>query len=217
MSSLSFEPLIPGALWLALAFVGLALLVWYALRKPAGLRRGRWIGAISLMTLAFAIVLAVLLNPTWVREIPPPAGKPLLTILVDASGSMAVPDGAEPGKNVSRYQAAARTAAKMADELSDRFEVQIRTFAEASATADVKDLAGRSPTGAATDISKALGDALREERSAGHAVVLLSDGIDTVSDTVNSTSEPVRDAIRRAKAMAAPVYTRTIGSNVAGV
>ena len=50
MSSLSFEPLIPGALWLALAFMGLALLVWYALRKPPGLKRGRWIVALSLMT-----------------------------------------------------------------------------------------------------------------------------------------------------------------------
>src|SRR5438045_8785924 len=99
MTSLSFEPLIPGALWLALAAIGLAMLVWYALRKPAGMPRRRWAGAIGLMTVSLAIVLFVLLNPTWVREISPPACKPLLTLLVDNSATMAVADGAQARHN----------------------------------------------------------------------------------------------------------------------
>src|SRR5687767_6081770 len=115
MTSLSFEPLIPGALWLALAVAGAAMLAWYALRRPAGATRGRWAAAVALMTLALAAVMVVLLNPTWVREIPPPAGKPLLTVLVDASGSMAVPDGSGAGsKGTTRFYAAAQTAASLA-------------------------------------------------------------------------------------------------------
>jgi hypothetical protein len=212
MTSLSFEPLIPGALWLALAAVGVAMLGWYALRRPPGMPRGRWVTAIALMFVCLATVLFVLLNPTWVREIPPPAGKPLLTLLVDASASMAVNDG-ESGKNVSRYQAAARTASSLADELSDRFDVRVRTFSDRAASADARSLAGRTPDGAATDLTAALADALAEERAQGQAVVLLSDGIDNVSNT----SDPRREILRRAKALAAPVYTRTFGTNVGGV
>src|SRR4051794_5601176 len=109
MSSLSFEPLIPGSLWMALAVVGLALLGWYALRRPEAIGLARWTLAIVLMTTALATVLAVLLNPTRVTELPPPAGKPLLSVLVDDSGSMCVPDGATNGsQGQTRYESAAK-------------------------------------------------------------------------------------------------------------
>src|SRR5688500_994111 len=109
MNSLRFEPLIPGALWMALAAVGAALLLFYALRRrPGGGGRGRWGAIVALMAWAVALVLAVLLNPTWVREIPPPAGKPLLTVLVDASGSMVTPDA--DGR--PRYDSAVRSASE---------------------------------------------------------------------------------------------------------
>jgi hypothetical protein len=130
MGSLSFEPLIPGSLWMALAVVGLALLTWYALRRPEAVRRGRWMVVILLMGAAMATVLGVLLNPTWVTELPPPAGKPLLSVLVDDSGSMSVPDGGG-GTNRdgdTRYEVAATLAQSLSSSLSNQFDVQVRIF-----------------------------------------------------------------------------------------
>ena len=39
MRSLSFEPLVPLALWLTLAGTGLLLLAWYGWRRPGVLSR----------------------------------------------------------------------------------------------------------------------------------------------------------------------------------
>ena len=58
---------------MALAVAALALLAWYGLRRPEAVARGRWFLSLGLMAAAVAAVLAVLLNPTWVSEIPPPA------------------------------------------------------------------------------------------------------------------------------------------------
>src|SRR5829696_6165127 len=89
----TFEPLIPSSLFLALLVLGVGMLVWYASRRPAVVSRGRWWRMIALMGFGLALVLVVLLNPTWVEKVPPPAGRPMLTVLVDASASMATPDG----------------------------------------------------------------------------------------------------------------------------
>src|SRR5215470_15602317 len=101
MSSLSFDPLIPPALWVLLAVAGLALGVWYAWVRPGSISRRRWAVALALSATAFAAVLLVLLNPMWVEPVRPPAGKPVLTVVVDATGSMATPDG---GDGRTRYQ-----------------------------------------------------------------------------------------------------------------
>src|SRR5437763_16646841 len=92
MGSVTLELLIPASLWLALAIAGAALLIWYALRRPAVVPPARWVFTIALMSAGFALVLLILLNPMWQHAIEPPAGKPLLTILVDSSASMATPD-----------------------------------------------------------------------------------------------------------------------------
>ena len=54
-----------------------------------------------------------------------------------------------------------------------------------------------------------MAEALAEERAQGQAVVVLSDGIQTVGG-----SQQVLETVRRAKALAAPVYTRTLGAAV---
>src|SRR3954469_14747427 len=92
MGSISFEPLIPPSLWLALAAGAVALLGWYALRRPDAVGRARWAAGIFLMTASVAGGVVVLLTPTGVREVAPPPGKPLLTVLVDSSASMATVD-----------------------------------------------------------------------------------------------------------------------------
>ena len=84
------------------------------------------------MAVAAAVPLVILLNPTWLERIPPPAGKPLLTVLLDRSASMATRDAAN---GQTRYQAGAEFAAAAARQLSDRYEVRVRTFAETSSPA----------------------------------------------------------------------------------
>ncbi len=127
MPSLTFEPLISPALWATMAALTLGLLAWYARGRPAAVPRGRWGAIIALMAIGAAAVLAILLNLTWVEPVPPPAGKPLLTVLVDQSASMAVED-VTGGQ--SRWKAAGELAAKAERDLASRFDVQVRTFAD---------------------------------------------------------------------------------------
>src|SRR5882762_3004540 len=99
---MTIEPLIPSSLWLALAVAGVALWVWYARSRPGGVSKLRWVGAVGLMGVGISAALIILLNPTMVTPVAPPPGRPLLTILVDESGSMATPDV----QSGTRYRAA---------------------------------------------------------------------------------------------------------------
>lgn len=204
---MTFQPLIPASLWLALALAAVALLAWYALRRPAVMSRGRWAAVVGLMGVAVALVLAILLNPIHVRQIPPPAGKPLLTLLTDASGSMSTPD-ADAGK--TRYAAACDIATTLSAQLADRFDVRVRTFSGKTTAADVGDLLAHRPDGQTTDIAAAIAGNLDVDRPQGQAVVLLSDGIQNVGNGV----DPVLDAVRRARQLDVPIYTRTLGGAV---
>src|SRR5437588_4316759 len=127
MGTLSFDPLIPPALWLALAAAGAALLAVYGWRRPEAVPRRRWVWIMGLSSLGLLLVLGVLLNPTWVEPAEPPAGRPVLTVLVDATASMATPDAAE---KQTRYRASAMLAAEFAKQLSGRFDVRAFTFAD---------------------------------------------------------------------------------------
>src|SRR5882757_7931567 len=174
MSWPTFEPLIPSSLWLALAVAGAALLGWYALRRPGVMSRGRWWGTVGMMGVALLLVLIVLLNPTWVERVTPPAGKPVLTILVDATASMNTPDG--PG-GVPRYQGAAATAARAVKALGRKFDVHVKSFSDAVTATDAGALASRPANGMTTDLAGALAAGFEQDLPAGQAVLLLSDGI----------------------------------------
>src|SRR5205085_2245918 len=101
----------------ALAACAAALLGWYARRRPAAIGRGRWGAIVGLMAMSVAAVLVLLLNPTWVRPVPPPAGRPLITVLVDATASMATPDGGR-GAAVTRFAAAVEMARALEAKLA---------------------------------------------------------------------------------------------------
>src|SRR5262249_12850545 len=120
MGTLSFEPLLPSALWLTLAVAGAGLLGWYAWRRPGSVARRRWAGILALMATGHLLVLLVLLNPTWVAPVAPPAGKPLLTLLIDATASMATADSSA-GR--ARYLDAARLPQDFQPEVGDRYDV----------------------------------------------------------------------------------------------
>ncbi|MEN6407110.1 MAG: hypothetical protein ABFC77_11640 [Thermoguttaceae bacterium] len=205
MMRITCDPCIPLALWAPLALATAALLAWYAASGRRRMAPRRWRLIIAMMTLAATVPLVVLLNPTWLERTPPPAGKPLLTILVDRSASMATSD-AERGK--TRYEAAVEFAAAAERRLSDRYEVRVRAVAEASAPASIAKLAKDKPGGRATDLATALQDAIENDRPQGQAVLLLSDGIHNVGGV-----ERLRRNAAKAKALAAPVYAKSFGGD----
>jgi hypothetical protein len=204
MASLTVEPLVSPALWAALAALTAGLLAWYARGRPRAVSRERWAAIVMLMATGAATVLAILLNLTWIEPVPPPAGKPLLTILVDQSASMAVED-AEGGR--SRWKVATDLAAQTERDLASRFDVQVRTFSETWSVASAGELQGRQPDGSTTDLAAAVAGALTSDRPQGQAIHLISDGNHNAPGGI----VPLLETLRSARAMDAPIYTTTLG------
>jgi hypothetical protein len=208
MSSLTFEPLVPPALWVLLAVAGLALGAWYARTRPGSISRRRWAAVLALNAVAFAAVLVVLLNPTWVEPVRQPGGKPVLTIMVDATGSMATPDG--PGGR-TRYHAAVAATRVLGERLGGRFDVRVAAFGESVKPTDLPTLEGQEPSGQATDLAAAVLGGVDADRTQGQAVILLSDGIHNAGGGAGRVIE----AARVARATACPIYTHTLGGDAA--
>ncbi len=202
--SITFDPLIPLALWLPLSLVLVALLIAYARagrQRVSGWRGG---GMLALMATAAALPLVVLLNPVWVEILPPPAGKPLLTVLIDESASMATADV----EAKTRFARAAEIAEHAARSLGDRYDVRLRTFSDHWSAAIPEELKSRAgATGETTDLTAAISEAF-EDHPGGHALLLLSDG----GHNAGGLSQ-LRDALDQAKALATPIFTRTLGTN----
>ncbi len=208
MNTLNFEPLIPPALWVLLALAGLALMVWYGSSRPGSISRRRWASVLTLNATAFGAVLFVLLNPTWIEPVRPPEGKPVLTIVVDATGSMATPDG--PG-GITRYRSAVLGVRVLGEKLGAQFDIRVVSSAENVKPADLPGLETGEPSGSITDLAAAVLGTAEQDRPQGQVVVLLSDGI----HNAGGGSTRVIEAARVAKAMACPVYTHTLGGDAA--
>jgi hypothetical protein len=206
MSTLTLDPLISPAAWMALAASAAVLLAWYARSRPASIAPAGWAAALALTACGAAGVLVILLNPIWLETIPPPAGKPVLTILLDQSASMAVPDGAN-GR--SRFAAAAATAGEIARNSAARYDVQLHTFGDRLFPATADELPSRKPDRQSTDLAAVVGSALAVDHPQGHALVLLSDGIHNAAGGIAA----VRDAIQTARATNVPIFTSTYGSD----
>ena len=207
-----FEPLLPLAVWLSLAAGALVLLAVYGLDLARRIGRGRACSLVGLMGLAIALPLAILLNPTWHERLPPPEGKPQLTILLDASASMATADAsstADATGTTHRWDAARDAARDLAQRMSGECDVRLVTFAASGEAVDEAQLADRRPEGDLTDLSAALGQALAVERPQGQAIVLLSDGAHNAEGGESSVVE----AAARAKVLASPIYTRIFGGD----
>ncbi len=204
--TITFEPLLPSAAWVTLALIAIALWVLYILKRPRACQRNLWIGLAALMAAGIASVLFLLLNPIWLEPLPPPGGKPLLTILVDESTSMATPDAAD---RQTRFAAAAKLAESTADELQNEFEVRIQTFAAASRPVSVAELKARTPAGVVTDLSLPLMDGLVSDRPQGQAILLISDGVHNAP----GGNDRVLEAAGTARTWDAPIYTSTIGAD----
>jgi len=206
MRTLVFSPHVPLALWVALAVAAAALLVWYALASRPRLTAGRHLLVISLMALGFVLPLIILLNPTWLETIPPPAGKPLLTLLVDTSQSMQTSDASG---GVTRIEAAQKLADEVRDRLEARYDVRLLTFA---GDADELLAIGNeqlAAEGELTDLGSALLAGIAENRPQGQAMLLLSDGIHNAGSTAS-----VLSASGKARAMDVPIFAHTLGGKL---
>ena len=209
MRSLTFEPLLPPVAWVTLAVIAVVLWIVYARSRPTQISGRNWLLVMSLTAAAIATVLIVLLNPIWLEALPPPAGKPLLTVLVDESVSMQTSVDQGNGSE-SRFVRASSAVAEMSEELKQKFEIRLRTFAEESRPISAAELTNVQPNGAATDLSTPLLDALVSDRPQGQAVLVVSDGIhNATADAAEAVT-----AAETAKAWDAPVYTTTVGSDV---
>jgi len=216
---ISIAPHLPWPAWSALVVASVGLLAWYARTARGNLPAARWRVVVSLMAAALALPLVLLLNPIRVEPIPPPPGKPLVTILVDASAGMTTDDVAEPvspgvvpakpdgAVGATRFAAAQRAAVEAAQGLEGEYDVEIRLFADAVRPAAPDRLAAAVADGEITDLAAAIEESLVADRPRGQTLVLLSDGI----HNADVGSARVLEAARRAKAAAAPVFVRTFG------
>src|SRR5205085_12694447 len=102
--------------WTALAAAAVALWIIYACGCRSRLAKSRRRVILSLMAFGLLLPLIVLLNPIWVERLPPPAGKPLLTVVLDSSASMGIVDAAD---GQSRFAAARSIALHAAKELAN--------------------------------------------------------------------------------------------------
>lgn len=203
METLTFEPLVAMQLWLALAILGLLALGVYGV---AMVRRVSWqrAGAVLVaMTLCLAMPLVLLLNPVWHENLPPPEGKPVLTLLVDGSASMATRDAGSG----SRYEAASAYARRIAAGLGPRYEIRVERFTDHVLPLDLAELPKHAPQTPRTDLAAAMTENATLDRVQGHATVLISDGIPTAGGGTSA----VLMAARRSGAMSAPVFTHSVG------
>jgi hypothetical protein len=207
MSGIAFEPLIPASLWIVLLMLSIGMLGWYAWRRPPALSRLQWVLVSGLTSIGILLVLAILLNPLWYEPIPPPAGKPLLTILLDRSASMRMEDGKG---DESRLAVGAKIAQQLSTQLSGQFDAQVKTFASSTAPSSVEELKNITAAGQSTDLARAIGESLDGERPQGQAIVLLSDGI---HNAPGGATEVVKMAAS-ARAMAAPIFPVVLGGKL---
>ena len=221
----TIDPKIPMGLWWALALAALAAVSWYAIRRDWSVSIPRR----CLLTLLLAICvmgpLVIALNPTYIETIPPPAGQPLLSILVDGTMSMQTQDIGE-----SQRQSRWSRAVELADQVQvkqSRVELRRQAISNTLKPMPIQDdVASKSatdaehwpqehwpqehwPQGHRTDLATAVRQTIRSGSPLGHAVLLISDGAHNVGSV-----DSVLQAAREANALATPIYTLTLGTSV---
>ena len=195
MRQIVFEPYIPLSLWVLLAVAATSALTRYLLRLRGTLQAARWRAVAVLMAVSILLPLLMLLNPTWLEQVPPPPGKPHLTVLVDGSTSMGAPAD-ESGR--SRWELAVETAAHTVEQLQQQYEIEVRTFTNQTQLCSINELADRSADGQHTNLAQAISDVLETTSPQGQAILLLSDGIHNAS----GGTAAVRRAVAAADAVA---------------
>lgn len=171
----------PVATWVGVVLLaaGVAAIA-VAVRRTRALHIGRPARPlVVLRSTAVLLLLFAFVNPTVVRAVPLDR-RPRVRILLDASASMSVPDG----RHGTRSADASAVWREVAASLGERFAIDtfaIGGGAEGAAGVRIDGPDRLTATGTSTDLGGALAVAAQGEVEAPVAIVLVSDGIDTVA------------------------------------
>jgi len=211
----SFEPRIPIAFWWSLVVVCTVALAAYCFRHDQSM--SSWRRSLLTVLLGLSIVgpLLIALNPTWIEEIPPTPGKPLVTVYVDQTMSMDIVD-VDDRPNQTRQQSAVLASQQIGestetvDVRKNAFDSEIHPLIVADSNAKSKDkLTSQTQRGHRSDLSSVLREGIRNNTESGQAIVLISDGAHNVGNV-----DSVLAAAYEAKALDIPIYTVTLGKAV---
>ena len=211
----NFEPRIPISFWWLLVFVCTAALTAYWFRRDHSLSNLRRTFLTVLLGLSVVGPLLIALNPTWVEEVPPTPGKPLVSVFVDQTMSMDISD-VDERPNQTRHESAI-IAAQQIGESTDTVDVRKSAFDSdvhplimADPNAKPKFASDSQPQrGHRSDLGAVLREGIRNNTESGHAIVLISDGAHNVGNV-----DSVLSAAYEAKSLDIPIYTVTLGKQV---
>ena len=188
----------------AVATVAVVLATVFYRRAFGSLQTWQWLSLLALRSAAIVLVVLLLFRPvlSYYKEL---KERPTLIFVLDRSSSMSIADDAT---GVTRFDQARSRIESWWKPLDRDFDLRLIEFSEQAAPLDdVASLAGITPEGKATSISRGL-SAASEELAAEkiEAVVLLSDGVDNSS----------RDPVAAARSVGATVHTIGVGASLRG-
>lgn len=200
-------------LWWALLLGACLAIGWYAARKDWFLSNRYRVLVCVMLGLGIVGPLLIALNPVWVQPVPPPPGKPTLTVLVDATQSMATPDGNADGTQ-SRWRASLDAVSKLPLD-HQRVDIRVQSFADKLTPLNVntpnldQSVPPADSTSHRSDLTGAIRQTVRSGSSVGHAILLVSDGAHNVGSVDSLVA-----AAQEAKSVDTPIYSLTVGSSV---
>ncbi|WP_146522287.1 vWA domain-containing protein [Stieleria varia] len=203
---LDWQPRVPLPLWLALAAVFTAVWIGYVIRSRGVIPTTRRPRVLAMMLVAGSIPLILLLNPTWIEPLPPPEGRPLITVLLDTSASMDVADVERNAE--TRFDRARSLADQIAESIDETYEKRLVTFDAQARGVDSQSVTP-DELGKRSDLAAAIVMAAQTDRPRGQAVVLISDGIHNVGPSRRAVA-----AAQAARSRGAPVFPISIAKEV---
>ena len=177
---LDWRPHVALPVWLALVAIMSVAWIVYAYQSRNRLSPSRRRMTLFWMLFAAVIPLVLLLNPVWVEALPPPDGRPLVTMVIDTSASMNVSD--DDGSE-TRIERAIELANEVTDSLDSIYETRWVTFDEFARRGGPMEVGADVEVGKRSDLAGALTSAVDGDRARGQAVVLLSDGAHNVGSS----------------------------------
>lgn len=158
---------------------------------------------LSIRTVALVLAVPMLFEPVLRFTSRKDPDRPLL-LLVDASGSMSVPD---VQNGPARLQSVSQALGGQWNNITARFKPSVIPFATSSQTPIERpqQLASMPADGEATDLVSAVGKALSQIKRDDAEIVLISDGLD-------NASADVAGAVRASRK---PIHTVLVGSEQA--
>ncbi len=189
-----------GLVWTYVMLADLSATFYLNLSSQLG---GRRMGILlGLRLIALLLLVPMLFEPV-IRYIARPKPEKPLVFLVDASGSMSVPD---VQNGPTRFASAVAALQPQLPKISQHFVPHFFTFAtSADELKTAADLKTAKPDGQATDIVAGVSKVLQKVDRPDAQIVLISDGIDNTSPDVLAK---IRESQR-------PIHTVRVGSDQA--